>query len=150
MIKDDHREGALAFLKQVEAKAVPVLGDDGVMNRIRQRCSTAKLVRWQNRQWNLTAAGYAFLHGNSTPKEVAARLIPDELPFGLRGEQLVEIDYTNYKQERAKRIICPKRIYFGFDAIYHPQNQWLMLAWDIVKADWRIFAMRDIHEWSVR
>lgn len=58
----------------------------------------------------------------------------------------VNIDYTNYRGERGKRVIVPHNIWHG-TTDYHPVPQWLMTAWDIEKKALRVFAMCDIHSW---
>ena len=59
----------------------------------------------------------------------------------------VIIDYTNWKGERGKRTVTP-RIWFWGSTNYHPDNQWLMNAFDEDKQAERTFAMRDIHSWQ--
>jgi predicted DNA-binding transcriptional regulator YafY len=60
----------------------------------------------------------------------------------------VEIDYTNYKGERSRRLIRPKRLWFGCNA-WHKEPQWLLDAFDFTKDEWRTFAMNNIHEWKI-
>lgn len=60
--------------------------------------------------------------------------------------QIVEIDYTNHRGERALRKIIPKTIEFG-STEWHPTGQWLLNAWDIDKMADRSFAMNQIHSW---
>jgi len=57
----------------------------------------------------------------------------------------VEIDYTNWKNERAFRRI-PINVYYGSNE-FHPEQQWLMEATDLDKNALRCFAMKDIHSW---
>jgi len=59
----------------------------------------------------------------------------------------VRILYTNWKDETKHRTIIPKRIFWG-KTEYHPDEQWLLEAWDIEKRDDRVFAMKDIHWWD--
>lgn len=58
----------------------------------------------------------------------------------------VEIDYTNYRGERAKRLIRPQQIWFGATE-WHPKPQWLLTAHDLEKDAIRDFAMDQIHHW---
>ena len=58
----------------------------------------------------------------------------------------VEIDYTNYRGERAKRLIRPMSICFAANE-YHPTVQWLIEAVDLEKDAIRTFAMTQIHSW---
>lgn len=59
------------------------------------------------------------------------------------------IDYTNWRGERALRVIRPLSIYWGSNQ-WHPEKQWLLDA--IVEKDGerdvRAFAMKDIHSWN--
>lgn len=60
---------------------------------------------------------------------------------------LVFIDYTNYRGERAWRLIdCANaKIRFGTSQ-FHTEPQWLMKALDEDKGEEREFAVKDIHE----
>jgi predicted DNA-binding transcriptional regulator YafY len=60
----------------------------------------------------------------------------------------ITIDYTNYRGERGLRRIIPDQISFGSNE-WHPELQWLLLAWDIEKQADRLFAVRDIHSWKI-
>jgi predicted DNA-binding transcriptional regulator YafY len=62
-------------------------------------------------------------------------------------EETVEIVYTNWKGETAKRIIKPIELWYGATE-YHPEAQWLLRALDIEKNDERNFAMKDIEGWK--
>lgn len=59
----------------------------------------------------------------------------------------VIIDYTNWRGERALRLIVPIRVYWGSND-WHKDPQWLLDADDVEKAATRTFAMKDIHSWS--
>lgn len=61
----------------------------------------------------------------------------------------VRIDYTNWRGERASRVIVPDNIFFGSNE-WHPELQWLLNAWDAEKDDNRTFAMANIHKWEIR
>lgn len=61
--------------------------------------------------------------------------------------ELVEIEYTNYRGERGRRVIDPLRIYFG-STEWHIEKQWLLRARDVAKNEMRDFAMKDIHDWA--
>lgn len=58
----------------------------------------------------------------------------------------VRIDYTNYKDERAFRLIHPIRIQFD-STTWHPEPQFLLEAYDIDKHVHRTFACKNIHSW---
>jgi predicted DNA-binding transcriptional regulator YafY len=59
----------------------------------------------------------------------------------------IEILYTNYRGETARRKIVPGTLRFGATE-YHPQPQWLLDAFDVEKQAERTFAMHDIQEWK--
>lgn len=75
------------------------------------------------------------------------RKLMDEAP-ALR---TIWIDYTNYRGERAWREIEPTdarpALWFGHTE-WHPQDQWLLAAYDIEKRAVRDFAVASIHAWS--
>lgn len=58
----------------------------------------------------------------------------------------VVIQYKNYRDEVSWRVIRPSHIYFGATE-YHREQQWILLAFDYSKDDWRSFAMKDILSW---
>lgn len=60
----------------------------------------------------------------------------------------VEIDYTNWRGERAVRRILPFGIAFSASLPWHPEEQWMMVAMDVEKRERRFFAMKDIHSWK--
>ena len=59
----------------------------------------------------------------------------------------VQIDYTNWRGERAVRIISPRRIEFE-NSEWHPETQWVLYAFDMEKCEERAFALKDIHSWT--
>ncbi len=59
---------------------------------------------------------------------------------------LVTINYTNYKGERSTRTILPIEMYHGYNE-WHTEPQWLLEAIDFEKEDIRNFAIKDIHSW---
>ncbi len=67
----------------------------------------------------------------------------------MNKEQTVRIMYTNYRGETGERKIIPQRIYFG-KTDYHPEEQWLLVAFDIDKNAERTFAIKDIQKWAVQ
>lgn len=54
----------------------------------------------------------------------------------------VELTYTNYRGETAKRTITPKRVWFG-STEWHTEPQWLLTAYDHDKQADRDFALCD-------
>lgn len=63
------------------------------------------------------------------------------------GERIVEIDYTNWRGVRAKRLIRPLRLVWG-NSSFHPEEQWLLEAIDQDKREDRTFALAGIHSWT--
>ena len=59
----------------------------------------------------------------------------------------VIIDYTNYKGQRTRRNITPKNIVYK-PTEQHPMTQWILVAYDNDKQDFRSFAMSSIHSWE--
>jgi predicted DNA-binding transcriptional regulator YafY len=58
----------------------------------------------------------------------------------------VSIVYTNYRGETARRRIIPQRVWFGATK-WHPDEQWLLDAFDVEKQSARSFALRDIQSY---
>ncbi len=58
----------------------------------------------------------------------------------------VRMIYTNYRGETSERRITPKHIIFG-NTEYHPEPQWLLVAFDHDKNAERTFALKDIKKW---
>lgn len=52
----------------------------------------------------------------------------------------LRIMYTNWKGVRRERIIRPISIFFGANR-WHPDLQWLVVAWDMEKRERRTFAL---------
>jgi predicted DNA-binding transcriptional regulator YafY len=65
----------------------------------------------------------------------------------MRLDTAIEILYTNYRGETARRKIIPSSLRFGATE-YHPQPQWLLDAFDLEKQADRTFAVLDIQEWK--
>jgi hypothetical protein len=59
----------------------------------------------------------------------------------------IEIDYTNYRGERAVRKILPIRVFYG-KTEYHPEEQWLLKALDWDRNVERDFSLNSIHRWG--
>lgn len=88
-------------------------------------------------------------------KKTAFALLVCLLPFAfsLHAEDKMEtktknvkILYTNWRGEKAWRTILPENIYFG-STEYHPEEQWLLKAFDVEKNAYRDFAVKDIASW---
>lgn len=63
-------------------------------------------------------------------------------------EQIVTINYTNWKGVTGERHIIPVSVEFK-STEWHPGEQWILYAFDVDKNDYRSFAMKDIHEWKI-
>ena len=61
-------------------------------------------------------------------------------------KEAVAILYTNYRGETSVRTIIPKRIWFG-KTDWHPEEQWILEAYDLDKGAERGFAMKDVKSW---
>lgn len=69
--------------------------------------------------------------------------VAEELRLSIANDALhVTIEYTNYKGVTATRRIIPKKLWFGATE-YHPQEQWLLRAYDLDKSAYRDFALVD-------
>ncbi len=82
--------------------------------------------------------------------EHAGDMEPKVVPLYEKQEiksQPLFIDYTNYRNDRAWRLIdcAGSKIRFGTSQ-YHTEPQWLMTAFDVLKGAEREFAIKDIHE----
>lgn len=61
----------------------------------------------------------------------------------------VLIDYTNWKGERAKRLIVPHEKTLRFTGSeYHPEAQWVFDALDVERNVIRTFAVLNVHSWG--
>ena len=61
----------------------------------------------------------------------------------------IRIVYTNYRHETAVRTIIPEKIWYG-STQWHPEQQWLLDAFDVDKGERRSFAVADIKSWQER
>lgn len=59
-----------------------------------------------------------------------------------RDEPVATLAYTNYRGETSTRRIIPKSVRYG-STPWHPEPQWLLLAWDDDKQADREFALKD-------
>lgn len=63
-------------------------------------------------------------------------------------QKIVRIEYTNWRGETAIRKIIPLRVVF-MATDWHPEEQWLLEAYDCDKGAERSFAMKDVKRWDV-
>jgi predicted DNA-binding transcriptional regulator YafY len=59
----------------------------------------------------------------------------------------IECVYWNYRSERSIRKIRPQSIRFG-SSLWHRDEQWLLIGWDLDKNEIREFAMKDMTDVS--
>lgn len=59
----------------------------------------------------------------------------------------VEIDYTNWRGERALRKILPMRFDF-ISTEWHPEEQWVCWAQDRKDGAVKAFALAGVHSWK--
>jgi predicted DNA-binding transcriptional regulator YafY len=65
------------------------------------------------------------------------------------GDTVYTCTYTNWKGETEERTIIPEEIRFGSCKPWHPEEQWLMYAWDCKKKVYREFAMNKMTNMKV-
>lgn len=65
----------------------------------------------------------------------------------IAGEDCVRIVYRNYRDETAERWVRPIEVWYGATE-WHPEEQWLLRAWDRDRQDERNFALRDVQSWG--
>jgi hypothetical protein len=76
-----------------------------------------------------------------------AALMEKYLTELIMDRKAVKIDYTNHRGERAVRVIEPLRWHWG-STQWHPENQWLLEAYDHKQSSMRDFALSGIHAWE--
>ncbi|WAW11539.1 hypothetical protein vBAcePPAc_0162 [Aeromonas phage vB_AceP_PAc] len=57
--------------------------------------------------------------------------------------QQTQFEYINYKGIKSTRNVIPMSLYFGATE-FHPENQWLIVAYDLDRQCERTFALKDI------
>src|SRR5690349_10917823 len=88
----------------------------------------------------------------SLPRIGSALLVQDRerrLDLSSDPSAVVIIRYTNYRGETADRRIVPICIRFG-STEWHPEEQWLLEAFDLDRNAPRAFALKDVLEWRPR
>ncbi len=73
-------------------------------------------------------------------------IIHQALPDTLSADRIVRVMYTNWRGEKAERVIIPISISWS-STEWHPQEQWLLKVWDIERQAYREYALKDIQEW---
>jgi predicted DNA-binding transcriptional regulator YafY len=59
---------------------------------------------------------------------------------------VIKVRYKNGRGEVGTRDIIPLEVIYG-STEWHKEEQWFMKAWDLIKNDYRIYALRDVLEW---
>ena len=93
--------------------------------------------------------GGCLLIANPVEDVMAADCIPTVAPssnlsFDFKCTTEQAFTYTNHRGETAERRAIFRWLMWG-STKYHPEPQWLLLAWDRTKQDWRTFALNGIH-----
>lgn len=65
----------------------------------------------------------------------------------LNPARQVKFTYKNHAGKVQTRYVVPMHISYGISD-WHPEAQWLLNAYDVVKMEERTFAMKDISEWA--
>lgn len=63
-------------------------------------------------------------------------------------KETVTFLYKNYNGELTRRHVSPVSIRFG-SSEWHPEEQWLMLAFDYDRQAKREFALKDVENWEI-
>jgi len=67
----------------------------------------------------------------------------------IEEKKIVKIVYTNYRGETAERKIIPIELWFG-STEWHPEEQWLLKAFDLDKKAERNFALKDVKNLTLK
>ncbi len=65
------------------------------------------------------------------------------LNFKIQNKKSVRVMYKNWNGEVSVRKIIPESLYFG-SSEWHPENQWLLRAFDLDKEAYRDFALSEM------
>lgn len=87
------------------------------------------------------------ISATASTREKAEPLAMQTYDEQIQQGQLVEMIYTNWRGEKAARRIIPIRLFFGATE-WHPEEQWLLEAYDLEKQAMRAFAMKQIEQWQ--
>jgi hypothetical protein len=66
---------------------------------------------------------------------------------GANTKTIIVIRYTNYRGETELRKIIPRMIHF-VSTEWHPEEQWVLEAFDLERQADRSFALKDIVDWN--
>lgn len=62
-------------------------------------------------------------------------------------KHVVQFVYKNHRGETALRTVIPQRMVFK-ETEWHPEQQWILVGYDVYKAAFRHFAMKDVSKWT--
>lgn len=62
-------------------------------------------------------------------------------------EKAVSFTYTNHAGQTSTRAVLPLSIFFG-KCKWHPDEQWLLLAYDTGRSALRTFALSKVSDWK--
>lgn len=77
--------------------------------------------------------------GEAALTALRARALPAKRP----DQPAHIVEYTNWRGETARRTIIPIRMWWGATE-WHPEEQWILTAWDVEKDAARDFAWQDM------
>lgn len=66
-----------------------------------------------------------------------------QTPVAIHEGDIISFNYTNWKGERATRTAKVRNLLYGSNE-FHPEKQWLLIAFDMDKKLQRTFAMKDM------
>ena len=61
----------------------------------------------------------------------------------LKSQNIVHFDYKNWRGEESRRTVIVYHVCWG-STEWHPEEQWLLKAYDTDKQKTRLFALKDI------
>lgn len=64
--------------------------------------------------------------------------------MNIDARKTIHFHYTNHRGERSWRTVVPEHMWWGVTA-WHPQEGWLLRAFDMDKREYRDFAWSGIH-----
>jgi hypothetical protein len=63
-------------------------------------------------------------------------------------QRAISIFYTNHRGVKRKRHVIPLHFIYGISHPWYQKPQWLMIAYDLGKEAWRIFALDNVSGWN--
>lgn len=72
---------------------------------------------------------------------------PKKMVVDINKDEIVEVDYTNWRGETTRSKVIPEHIFFG-SAQWDLEDQWFLNVYDLEWDAYRDIAMKDIISWS--